>query len=238
MNFSFSTKDAWTILRILLLIATVLCFTSLALEVYDLSNDQDVEVLGRNLGDGIQLLEVDEEQSVPAWFSSSILLLCSALLAVISSARKRVGDTYAFHWRGLSILFVLLSLDEAVSIHERFNEAIRSLLGTGGVLYFASVIPGAAFVAIFLLLYGRFLFNLPVRYRCLFIAAGALYVSGSIGMELLGGYQFDPHGDQNLTFQTMATLEEFLEMSGVILFFYALMRYMSRSQEVDEKELS
>jgi hypothetical protein len=231
MEIRFSIKFARTTLRILLLIALILCSTSFASEVYALFNDQDVEVLGTNLGDGIDFLSVDAEASIPAWFSSSILLLCSVLLGVITHAVKSAGDRYSLFWGILSIVFALMSLDETASFHERLIYPLQSLLDTGGLLYFAWVIPGGAFVVIFGLVYVRFLFNLPVTIRRLFIAAGALYVSGSVGLEMIGGLVYDLRGEGNLLYIALVTAEDFLEMSGAIIFLYALVRYMTSLQE-------
>jgi hypothetical protein len=231
MEIRFSKKFARTTLKILLLIALILCSTSFASDVYSLLNDQDVEVLGANLGDDIALLAVDAEANIPAWFSSSILLLCSVLLGVITYTVKRAGDRYSLYWGVLSIVFVLMSLDEQVSIHERLVEPLRSLLDTGGLLYFAWVIPGGAFVIIFGLVYTRFLFNLPVTIRRLFVAAGALYVSGSLGLEMIGGLVSDLRGQGNLLYIALVTVEDFLEMSGAIIFLYALARYTNCFQK-------
>jgi hypothetical protein len=228
MEIRFSKKFARTTLKILLLIALILCSTSFASDVYFLLNDQDV---GANLVDGIDFLDVDAEGNIPAWFSSSILLLCSVLLGVITHAVKRAGDRYSLFWGILSIVFVLMSLDETASFHERLIYPLRSLLDTGGLLYFAWVIPGGAFVVIFGLVYVRFLFNLPVTIRRLFIAAGALYVSGSVGLEMIGGLVSDLRGEGNLLYIALFTVEDLLEMSGATIFLYALVRYTNCFQE-------
>ena len=67
------------------------------------------EILGFNVENGIQILNVDEESNISTWwFSSSVLLLCSVLLASITSVIKRSGDHYALHRSVLSITLVLL----------------------------------------------------------------------------------------------------------------------------------
>jgi hypothetical protein len=214
----------------LMLTALVLCLTSFGVQFYahvlvpefalpsfSYFHPEDEE--------GIDLLDVDEEDNIPAWFSSSVLILCSVLLAVITSAAKKAYERYVLHWATMSIIFVVLSMDEAAYAHERFNEPLRSFLDTGGILYFAWVIPGGALVIVFVLAYLRFLLSLPTETRRLFVAAGALYVSGAVGLEMLGGLQADLYDESNLTYAALVTAEEFLEMTGAILFLYALMRY-------------
>lgn len=239
MKISFSNEFARTMLKMLLLIAMVLCFLTFATGAYGLYYGQDAEVLGINLENGFQLLDVDQERNIPTWFSSSVLLLCSALLAAISSSVKTRGDPYTPYWGIMSIIFVLLSVDEHIGIHETTIRPLRSLLDTGGLLYSAWVIPAGAFVVIFGLAYMRFVFKLPVKIQRLFIAAGALYVLGSLGMEMPGGLIEELHdtpgasSPRNLPYLTLATIEEFFEMTGAIIFLYALMRYITSIDDTD-----
>ncbi len=227
MNISFSKEFASTILRFLLLIAIILCLISLITNGYSLYNGQDAEVLGLNLEKVIPLLNVDAEKNIPTWFSSCVLLLCSALLVAITYSVRTRGCPYTPHWGIMAMIFVLLAVDEQISIHERWVKPVRSFLDTGGLLYYAWVIPVGAFVVVFGLAYIRFVFNLPVKIQRLFIASGVLYVLGSLGMEMPGGLIAELHGEQNLPFLMLSTIEEFLEMAGAIIFLYALMRYTS-----------
>lgn len=212
-----------------MLTAMLLCLISLALKSLEylvLGQDASLEVLGYTLEVDIGILDVDSEVSIPAWFSSSVLLLCSVLLAIITSTLKRTSERYVPHWGALAILFTLLSLDESISVHEMFIEPLRSLLGVSGPLYFAWVVPGGAFVVVIALAYRKFVFDLPAESRRLFIVAGALYLSGALGLEMIGGLWVDLYGQQNWIYQGIVTVEELLEMSGAILFLYALMRYL------------
>lgn len=63
---------------------------------------------------------------------------------------------------------------------------MRTLLGTGGVFYFAWVIPGAAFVCLFALAYLGFLLAMPRPIAMTMVLAGIIYVSGAIGAEMVG----------------------------------------------------
>jgi hypothetical protein len=57
--------------------------------------------------------------------------------------------------------------------------------------------------------------------------AAALYIGGAVGLELVGGRYAEMHGLKNLTYSMIATAEETLEMAGVIVFIYALLRYIA-----------
>jgi hypothetical protein len=50
---------------------------------------------------------------------------------------------------------------------------------------------------------------------------------GGIGCELIGGWFAELHGTANLTYATITTVEESLEMAGVIIFIWALLVYIA-----------
>jgi hypothetical protein len=175
----------------------------------------------------VRVLNMDGEESVPAWFSSSLLLFCALLLVIISSAKKKEGDRFAAHWRILSVIFVLMSMDEAVAIHETLGEKLRLALHTGGFLTFAWVIPAAIFIALLALAYRNFLLDLPAKTSALFVAAGAVYVGGALGLELIEGKYLAVGADLPALLILITTTQETLEIAGLIVFMYALMSYIN-----------
>ncbi|NIS81805.1 MAG: hypothetical protein GTO14_16710 [Anaerolineales bacterium] len=180
----------------------------------------------------ISLFGVSSEGKIPTWYSASTLLFSSFLLALIAYWKRKSAAPYALGWGGLAILFALMSLDEATSIHEMTTGPIRAAFDTEGVFYYAWVIPGIAFVLLFGILYLRFLMHLPSRARALFAIAGLVYLGGVLGMELVGSAYTSRYG-WSLTYGVLASVEEVLEMSGVVIFIYALLDYMERNlQEV------
>ncbi len=120
-----------------------------------------------------------------------------------------------------------MAIDEDASLHELLIEPVRDLLPVAGPLYFAWVIPYGLAVLAIGVLYLRFVWSLTVRTRGLFIGAGSLYLAGALGFESVGGWYFSRHGDiEDLPYSLLVATEEFLEMSGVILFIYALLDYL------------
>ena len=222
-----------------------LLWAILGLSIVNLSAQFFKFFLGRGALWGItRLIDVDGENTIPAWYSSVILLVCSVLLALITIKNKQRGDRFRWHWLGLSVLFLFFSMDEAASIHELLVEPTRNLLNTGGYLYFAWVLPGIGFILMIGALYWKFLLNLPTRTRYLFVLAAVTFIGGSIGMEMISGnYLYTTTqgkvsfnnfaGWSGMTFAIITTIEEALEMIGVSIFVYALLDYMSRDfQEV------
>ena len=183
--------------------------------------------LGRPAGRGwIQKFDLNRENNVPTWYSTAILLLCSPLLAAIALAKTKQRDPYARHWQALAVIFLLLSLDEAASIHELVGARLRHTLPTSGVLLHAWVIPASILVLITGLAYRKFMAALPARSRRLFVAAAALYVGGALGMEFIEGHYVGLYGNRNVIVVVIKTAKELLEMLGIVVFLYALMSYL------------
>ena len=184
----------------------------------------------------IWLFDLNREQNLPAWYSSTTLALAATLLSLIAARKKDQEATYANHWLVLSIIFFYLSIDEAISIHERGNRIFAPFQPTGFFLY-SWVILGIGFVAVVGLSYLRFLTALPPAHRWRFVSAGAIYVTGALAVEMLEARWASIHSPDNLTYATLVWIEETLEMAGIGLFIYALLVYiekeMSRSTLID-----
>jgi hypothetical protein len=183
----------------------------------------------------ISLFNLDREINYPSWYSSFTLLFCAILLGIIASAKKKQGDRYFAHWKALGFIFVFFSLDEILSLHEiLIINDLRKALDLGGIFYFIWVIPGAIFVVVTGLAYLKFLLHLPRKTRDFFLLAGSIYVGGALGMEMVCGYYADGVGQRNLIYGLMASVEEILEMVGVIVFIYALLSYIgSYLEDID-----
>jgi len=135
----------------------------------------------------IPMFNLNSEENIPALFSTLMLLFSSILLAVIAYAVKKSGVAYFYHWLGLSLIFLFLSMDESLSFHESMTVPLRKGLNTSGLLFYAWVIPYAIALLILILLYLKFFISLPAKTRNLLIIAAVLYIVGVIGIELLGG---------------------------------------------------
>ena len=172
------------------------------------------------------IFNVTHERNIPTWYASSTLLLSAFLLALIAFAKKKEGARFVLHWTALSFIFLYLSFDEAFEVHEGWIIPLRTYFGAGGFFHLAWVIPAIAFVLTFVLAYLRFIIDLPVSTRRLFLIAGALFVGGAIGLEMFAGYYQSYYGSYNIPFSMIVIAEEFLEMLGIVVFIHALMSYM------------
>jgi len=187
-------------------------------------------VLKYCFGDGhvlglVPLFELDKEKNIPTLYSSMTLLFSSSLLSIIAVARKKNRDRDYLHWIALAAVFLFLSIDEFVTLHEQFNSLVRNALNTSGFLFFAWVIPYGMFVLILILVYMRFFLRLPAKTRNLTGFAAVIYIGGAIGFELIGGHYIALHKN-DLTYGLITTCEESLEMIGVLCFISALLSYI------------
>jgi len=76
--------------------------------------------------------------------------------------------------------------------------------------------------------------TLPKKTLKFFIIAGVVFLTGAVGLELIGGRVEELYGipvektfdnSANVLFKFLYTCEEFLEMLGIIIFIYALTSY-------------
>jgi hypothetical protein len=230
LGLSFSPKQAARILGIViicLVMANVVARASrIVVSGQDMTPGNKLSDESSTFEDGTKLFDVDFERSIPTWYQTTTLFLCAIPLALIALAKYRQQDRYRYHWAGLAVLFVLLSIDEMNSIHEKAGSVLRSKLGLTGFLRNAWVILAAIFVVVFLVVYLDFIRHLPRHTLYLFVVAGCLYVGGALVFQMVGSYWNDKHGQENLVYLVQTTIEETLEMTGILVFLFALLRYI------------
>ena len=168
-----------------------------------------------------KLFLFEEEKNLPTLFNVFLLIADMVALGTVAMFRFARGDRWRWHWLCLAAIFLLLSYDEAAQVHEALGKVVEGATHATGFLAFAWVIPGMAFVLAVGLAFTRFLLALPRRSAVLFVVAGALYVFGAIGMEMFEANVYSFRGYDNLTFSLLATFEETLEMTGLIVFLHA-----------------
>lgn len=182
-------------------------------------------------------LHVDEEKNVPTAFAVLLLLFATCLLATIAAVEHRSGGRWAWHWSLLAAGFALMAIDEAWSFHERLIAPGRRLLGGGelGIFFYAWVLFAIGLLALLVPVFLRFVLDLPRATRNRFILAGALFVGGAIGTELIAGAFNEArglhedrygYGLRHLQYSLLATVEEGLEFAGSLVFIHALMLHI------------
>lgn len=173
------------------------------------------------------LFYVDQEHNIPTYFSVLLILIAASLLGIIAKIISKQRLPHGSKWALLSFGFLLMAIDETFQFHERLNIPVGKLLGDGelGIFYFPWVIPAIVLVIVLGLFFLKFLFDLPARTRFWFMMAAIIYLGGAIGVELIGSNHAELHGFENWTYSVIATIEESLEMGGLIVFIGALLSY-------------
>lgn len=172
-----------------------------------------------------RLFDADREGNVPTWFSA-VLLVGIALLSLGASTLLRDrGAPLRWYWLGLAVVFTYLSLDELAGVHEELIPRLSLVVEARGALTYPWTIVAAPLVAVFALVYARFLWKLPLRTAGLLLLAGAVYVGGALGLEAGGGLIVDEDGEITLPYVLVTSAEEFLEMIGAALCLYAVADY-------------
>jgi len=201
----------------------------------------------------LRLFDVGEERSIPTWFESMQFMLCSVLFAVVAVAKRQRSERYSLHWGVLSLILLYMSLDEVATIHETMGAELERLLHyytgftPGGAISYFWVVPGALFVVVVVLAYLRFLVDLPRTTRWQFVFAGALFLLGALGLEMLSAQVASSSGaiaswvasssggriDQasasavpTILKGGQTSFEEMFEMLGLTAFIYALLAYI------------
>lgn len=178
------------------------------------------------------LFNVGVINSIPSWYSSFNLLISSVLLGLISLSNNQKVNKYFWHWLGLSIFFLYLSMDEFAEIHEKVDHILEllPLPELRGIFRFQWVVVGIPIVIIIFFIYLKFIKHLPKTTKYLVIFSGFIFVGGALGFEMLSAWRYDvviSNSDFDPIFIILTTAEELCEMIGVIFFMYALLNYIS-----------
>lgn len=160
-----------------------------------------------------QIFDVDEEDSFPTWYSASALLITSVCLAIKASDSRQKKHAHTWHWYGLSVGFLLLSVDEIAGMHETLNSVIE----------ISWAIPGGILALFIAGIYLAFLFQIDRRTAVQFVIGGALFVGGAVGVELLTEPYLENDQLNTLAYNLWTAVEEGMEMAGVLIFLRALL---------------
>lgn len=174
------------------------------------------------------LFDLDAEGNLPTFFSTVLLLACCGMLAIIAVHARRHGDADATRWTLLAAGFLFMAVDEFAKLHELMDAPMQALIGdeaTGWLLY-AWVVPYALVVLALGAWCLPFLRRLPRDTRLRFCLAGTVYVGAALGIEFLEGVQAGLHGEDSLGYAALTTVQEVLELAGLILFLDALLRHV------------
>ena len=199
---------------------------SIALTIFFYTGDQELIKI-------TDYVDLDVEKNIPSFYSAFAIFLCSLLFFCISSLEKKQVRTRCY-WLGLATVFLFLSLDEAFVLHEGLGDLTEEYIKTTGIfqvtglLYFPSMIPYGILTTFLGLLYFRFILHLPRKTTVLLILSAIVFLTGAVAFDMLGGREAEVNGFYSVTYTVLYTIEEFLEMSGIVLLMYTLLDYIEK----------
>jgi len=218
VELRFEPKQVTTALLWVVAVLTVINIATIILHFY-LADDP---VYGL-----VELFDFAIEGNIPTFYSAVAILFCSALLALITRSNWHRPGGNRFYWLGLTFLFVFLAVDEAAAIHEGIGDYFEQFLDAEGYLYYMWVVPYGIATAVIGLILLKFVLTLPIRTRVRFIVAGTIFLTGAIGIEMLGAREADLHDTDTVLYCVLYTIEELLEMLGIVVFIHALLAHMA-----------
>lgn len=185
----------------------------------------------------------DTEANFPSLYSTMAIFGASCLLWIIGDLAEERARKLSAYWKFLSGLFFFLAIDEFASVHEMLIEPVKAMTERASIqsdlLYFPWFLPYGIVLAIIAIAYIRFMRKLPRRTALLIVLAAAVFVSGAIVMEMIGGRYWAQQGwsikgtdPVDINYALIATTEELLEMIGILIFIFTLLDYyMMKSSE-------
>lgn len=179
-----------------------------------------------------EFFDVGIEGNIPTIYSVIGLFIASVTAFTASAASKLNRDGLSKYWVVVSIVMLFLAFDEGAMIHEEvgglFEEYFPNV--AMGYLYWIWVVPYGIAVLLFFAAMFPFLQSLPRKTCYGLITAGAVFISGAVGAEVVSARIYEQHSEASLrppVFYLLYSIEEFLEKLGVIIFIYFSLDYAS-----------
>ncbi len=177
------------------------------------------------------LFNMDKEVNIPTLFSTTLFLICAGLISLIHKKLNKKNKAIRKKWSALRWLFIFLAIDEGLQIHEVFIiPGLKDMLPA--ILTSVWVIPYSILALIALIYFISLVKSLPNKLMEKTLLSGAIYLLGAIGFEILGSFLVRT-GDirlHGISYGLISTIEEALEMSGLILFIHVLLKYILNYQ--------
>jgi len=180
--------------------------------------------------DFVRMFDLDMERNIPTLFSSALMFISAFLFYLLSMAPKEQKQRNSSFWLGLSFIFIFLAFDESATIHENLGDYTENFVEASGYFYYPWVISYSILVLILAVFYIRFFWRMPSKVFWSFMGAAWIFLSGAIGFELLGAKESSLHGTDTLVYCIYYTIEESLEMFGIIYLIWILLGLVSEKE--------
>jgi hypothetical protein len=122
-----------------------------------------------------------------------------------------------------------MSIDEGSEIHEMATEPMKNFLNIEqGIFYFSWVIPFGLLTIVITVYFYKFWLKLTPLIKKLFLWSTLIYLSGALGFEMIGGYYISSGGSEFI-YSFIVGIEETLELVGLSIMVYSLLKHYSEN---------
>ena len=214
------TLSSSAIIKFLLIITLLLIVIHIAiLGVYFIIDDP-------KRFDFVRMFDLDMERNIPTLFSSLLFTISSFLFYLLSHIEIKEKSKY---WFGLSLIFIFLAFDESVKLHEKLGDYVENFIDASGYLYYPWFIPYTIAVSIIAIFYIRFFLAMEKKIFYSFILSAIIFLTGAIGFDILGANEASIHSEETLLYCIYYTIEESLEMFGLVYLISILLGLLEGS---------
>lgn len=189
------------------------------------------------------LLDFDREGNIPSWYNAILFVIAAWASWINSKYAAALDPRQARHWFVISIVLIVLSVDELAALHELLS-AFKSLQTAVNFGWIVILGPLAALLGLWFI---PFLLRVPRTISVYLLAAGIVYLTGAVALEVVGGQIVEgivhvPRSEmspeqwaqiaRNRTYLLEVAFEESCEQCGLILYIYASLSYLSQAGAV------
>jgi hypothetical protein len=208
----------------LIVVALFFALISSAFKTYEklIANTELIRQLNR-------LFNVSQDGSLARWYSALLLAEVILLCIVIVVTTNHLLRWHRYYWIMLGLGSMLILTVKVASLHVALEELAGAaignenyyMLGTAGLVILA--------LTIIIIRYGTHFFSaLPHNTKILLIGSGIFFLLGALVFERLSEVAWFATNSPNLIYEYVSSVEEFLEMFGIILLRYTLLDYLYR----------
>jgi hypothetical protein len=172
----------------------------------------------------LPVISLDYESGLASWVSSMLFAVTGYFMLVAGHGDRGRQLRTAGGWLLLGCLFLYFSLDEALSLHEALDNPGRRF--SIGDVRLGWALFGIPALLVGLVVFLPFVRRLPTRTAQRLVIAGAVYVVGVLGIDLVDGFFVDTEG-RGVGSEIAADIEESLEMIGLWLGMRTTLLYLA-----------
>ena len=189
----------------------------------------DATGIDRSVG-MLRQLDLNGEANLAAWFYSFLLLSCSVLTLGLTVAARLRRSSLAGRWAVLAAVLLVMAVEETAQLHDMATGPLRNGLDIDfGVFYFAWLLPAVGFLAVCAVYFAPLVRSLGPAVQARFVGAVLVYLAGAVGVEMVSGFVASG-GRKSAQYLAVLTVEEALELAGVLLVLGTLLALLRRLQ--------